>query len=187
MLQQARVKVIRVASRLNVGGAARHAIILSAGMSADGFDTLLVHGSLAESEASLEELLLASPNVRHVKIPSLGRRVSVWKDLTAFARLIRLVFAERPDIVDTHMAKAGTLGRVAALVYNLTRPRPARCAVVHTFHGHVFEGYFTPVVGRAVWTTCSVFRPRRGARGATRPLSSGSSGASCPSRIRRLS
>jgi glycosyltransferase involved in cell wall biosynthesis len=149
MPEQPRVKVVRVISRLNVGGAAQHAIILSGRMAADGFDTLLVHGSLAESEASLEDLL-PSRTIRHIKVPSLGRRVNLWKDVSALIRLIRIMFAERPDIVDTHMAKAGTLGRLAALSYNLTRSRRARCVVIHTFHGHVFEGYFGPVVNRLV-------------------------------------
>ncbi|HEX7485730.1 MAG TPA: glycosyltransferase family 4 protein [Vicinamibacterales bacterium] len=149
MDEHGRVKVVRIVSRLNVGGAARHAIILSGGMVADGFDTILVHGSLADDEASLEDLLV-SPDIRHVQVSSLGRRVSLRNDLSALIRLTRIVFAERPDIVDTHMAKAGALGRVAALIYNLTRSRRARCAVIHTFHGHVFEGYFGPAVNRTV-------------------------------------
>jgi glycosyltransferase involved in cell wall biosynthesis len=146
---QGRLKVLRIVSRLNVGGAARHAIILSHGLTDDGFDTLLVHGSLADSEASLEELL-DSPAIRHVKVPSLGRRVHLWRDVSALVSLIRIVFDERPDIVDTHMAKAGTLGRMAALAYNLTRRPRRRCVVVHTFHGHVLEGYFSPSVNRVV-------------------------------------
>jgi glycosyltransferase involved in cell wall biosynthesis len=56
-------------------------------------------------------------------------------------------------VVHTHTAKAGALGRLAAVVYNATRPRRRRALVVHTFHGHVFEGYFSPRVNRLVQTT----------------------------------
>ena len=55
-----------------------------------------------------------------------------------------------PDIVHTHTAKAGTLGRIAALVYNVAARRSRRCAVIHTFHGHVLEGYFGPLGSAAV-------------------------------------
>ena len=64
--------------------------------------------------------------------------------------LLRLVFREAPDVVHTHTAKAGTLGRVAACLFNMTRPRRRRCVVVHTFHGHVLTGYFGPTMNVAV-------------------------------------
>lgn len=75
-------------------------------------------------------------------IPSLGRRLSPAVDISAFWRILQEIRRVRPDVVHTHMAKAGTLGRLAALAYNGSRRRRHRCAVVHTFHGHVFEGYF---------------------------------------------
>jgi glycosyltransferase involved in cell wall biosynthesis len=68
--------------------------------------------------------------------------VAPLRDLAALAALTRAVFAERPDIVHTHTAKAGTLGRLAALTFNVTRRRGERCVVIHTFHGHVLSGYF---------------------------------------------
>jgi glycosyltransferase involved in cell wall biosynthesis len=60
------------------------------------------------------------------------------------------MFREAPDVVHTHTAKAGTLGRLAAGLFNLTRPRRRRCLVVHTFHGHVVTGYFGPATNVAI-------------------------------------
>ena len=136
------VKVIRIVARLNIGGPARHVTMLSRDLVPAGFDTLLVHGSLAHGEAPLDCPL--GEHVRTLQIPELGREVRLLHDTAALIRLVRLVFAEQPDIVHTHTSKAGTLGRAAAFVYNLTRPRRRRCLVVHTFHGHVFHGYFGP-------------------------------------------
>jgi glycosyltransferase involved in cell wall biosynthesis len=143
MSATARLRVLRVIARLNVGGPARHVTILDRGLRARGCDTLLAHGEVGPDEASMERLLDidALPAVR---IPGLGRRISPTSDLRALLTLIRLVFRVQPDIVHTHTAKAGTLGRVAAGLYNLTRRRGRRCLVVHTFHGHVLDGYFGP-------------------------------------------
>jgi glycosyltransferase involved in cell wall biosynthesis len=135
--------VIRVIARLNVGGPTRHATLLNDGLRRHGFDPLLVYGSIDPTEGSLEDLV-ERLGLRAHRIPELGRRISLWSDASALWQLTRIVFRERPDIVHTHTAKAGTLGRLAALAYNITRPRRRRCVVIHTFHGHVFSGYFGP-------------------------------------------
>jgi glycosyltransferase involved in cell wall biosynthesis len=143
------VKILRVIARLNVGGPARHVVLLDSGLRRRGHDTRLVHGSLAPGEASFEHLAAAS-GLPTTKIHELGRRISPLSDLRAFARLLRLVFHEAPDVVHTHTAKAGTLGRLAAGLFNMTRPRRRRCLVVHTFHGHVVTGYFRPTTSAAI-------------------------------------
>ena len=135
------MKVLRVIARLNVGGPARHVVLLDRGLQARGYQTLLVHGSVGDGEASLEHLA-AEAGIPTLRVPALGRRVSLLSDLRAFASLLRVTFREAPDVIHTHTSKAGALGRVAAFTFNLTRPRHRRCAVVHTFHGHVFDGYF---------------------------------------------
>ena len=137
-------KVLRIIARLNVGGPARHVVIVNEGLSARGYDTLLVHGSIGSDEASLEHLA-AEHGLRAVQIAELGRAISVFDDLTAWMKLLRLMFAEQPDVVHTHTAKAGTLGRLAAVIFNATRRRQRRCVVIHTFHGHVLAGYFGSV------------------------------------------
>jgi glycosyltransferase involved in cell wall biosynthesis len=108
-----------------------------------------VHGSIASYEASLEHLA-AQAGLPTTHIRELGRRISPIGDLRAFVQLLRLVFREAPDVIHTHTAKAGTLGRLAACLFNITRRRSRRCLVVHTFHGHVLTGYFRPATNVAV-------------------------------------
>ncbi|MEQ1727275.1 MAG: glycosyltransferase [Vicinamibacterales bacterium] len=146
------MKILRIIARLNVGGPARHVVLLNAGLESRGHRTLLVYGALDTGEASLEGPAVAS-GIPLVRIDDLGRHVRATSDLRAFIALLRLIFRERPDVVHTHTAKAGTLGRLAATVYNRTRGRRTRALVVHTFHGHVFEGYFSPFVNRLVRLT----------------------------------
>jgi len=143
------VKILRVIARLNVGGPARHVVLLDRGLRGRGHETRLVHGSLAPFEASLEHLAVEA-GLPTTRIRELGRRISPVSDVRAFAQLARLVFREAPDVIHTHTAKAGTLGRVAACLFNITRPRRRRCLVVHTFHGHVLTGYFGPAANAAV-------------------------------------
>jgi glycosyltransferase involved in cell wall biosynthesis len=147
-----RIRVVSIIARLNIGGPARHAIVLAEGLRDRGFESLLVYGSVDTDEGSFETLLPSRP-IRHRKIAKLGRRIRLWHDLRALYRLTRILFRERPDVVHTHTAKAGTIGRIAALFYNVTRRRAQRCIVVHTFHGHVFTGYFGPAGNLAVRIT----------------------------------
>ena len=143
------MKIVRVIARLNVGGPARHVTLLSRGLNARGYDTTLVHGDVAEGEASFEDLITADCGTA-VKLPSLGRRVRAWSDLVTLARVTRRIFREQPDVVHTHTAKAGVVGRIGAAIYNMTRRRANRALVVHTFHGHVLDGYFNPAANAAV-------------------------------------
>jgi glycosyltransferase involved in cell wall biosynthesis len=143
------LKVLRIIARLNIGGPARHVIQLNAGLNARGHATLLAHGDVADGEASLEHVTV-DRRVRSVRIPGLGPRVSPISDVRALGQLLRLTFREAPDVIHTHTAKAGTLGRLSAFVFNLTRSRHRKCLVVHTFHGHVLHGYFHPAVNLLV-------------------------------------
>jgi glycosyltransferase involved in cell wall biosynthesis len=133
--------VVRVVSRLNMGGPARHTVLLDAGLRARGFETLLVHGSLAPGEASFESLADEAA-VPAERVAALGRRIHFWDDARAFLAIWRIVRRTRPDVIHTHTAKAGALGRLAAALHNMFSPRRRQCVIVHTFHGHVFEGYF---------------------------------------------
>jgi glycosyltransferase involved in cell wall biosynthesis len=143
------LKIVRMIARLNVGGPARHVVLLNGGLDRRGHATVLVHGEVAPGEASLEQSI-GPAGIRAVKLPALGRRISVMSDVMALWQLTALLFRERPDVVHTHTAKAGTLGRIAATLYNLTRRKRFRAAIVHTFHGHVLDGYFHPVLNRVV-------------------------------------
>src|SRR5262245_28017838 len=113
------VRVMRIIARLNVGGPARHAAILAAGLRARGYETLLVYGSTSPGEGSLEEVVSAR-QIEAIKIPELGRSIGPWQDLHAFRRVLAVMRQWSPDIVHTHTSKAGALGRLAVLVYNAT-------------------------------------------------------------------
>lgn len=160
--RSAPLRVLRVIARLNVGGPSRHVALLDRGLRQRGYETLLVHGEVAPGEASLDDLVHAFGNP-HVRLAHLGRRISATSDAYAFVSLVRLVFRFHPDVLHTHTAKAGALGRLAACVYNATRSRSSRCLVVHTFHGNVFSGYFSragSVAARAVERALAVVTDR---------------------------
>jgi glycosyltransferase involved in cell wall biosynthesis len=139
--------VLRVITRLNIGGPAIQAVSLSTGLARKGFETLLVHGRLGPGEGDMSYMLAKQP-VHTLYLATLQRRIRPLADLWTFARLLRIIARYRPDIVHTHMAKAGLLTRAAAIVYNVTHPRRRRVILVHTYHGHVFEGYFPLPVTR---------------------------------------
>jgi glycosyltransferase involved in cell wall biosynthesis len=141
------VKVLRIIARLNVGGPAQQVGVLSERLARHGCDTLVVHGAIGEGEADGEPGVRAR-HVKTLQLPSLRRKLAPGADLVSWWRLISVMRACEPDIIHTHTAKAGTLGRLAALVYNVTRPRAKRALVVHTFHGHVLSGYFGPAASR---------------------------------------
>lgn len=130
-------RIVRVIARLNVGGPAHHVTILSDRLRAHGYETLLVAGRVGAHEGSLAHLA-HDRDVALVEIPDLGPEVRPLADLRALIALTRLLWREQPDLLHTHTAKAGALGRLAAL---LARPR-ARPIVVHTYHGHVLSRYF---------------------------------------------
>ena len=134
-------RVARVITRLNIGGPSIQAIDLSRDLTFSGFETCLIHGHLAEGEGDMTKLLPLG-NTGTVYIDDLVRPISPLRDLRAFWRIYRAFRTWRPDIVHTHMAKAGSLGRLAALAYNRTRGAGRRARLIHTYHGHVFEGYF---------------------------------------------
>lgn len=119
-----------------MGGPAKHVGILSGRrMEARGYETLLVHGSLAAGEESLQESA-ENEGAELVSIPDLVQPIDPVSDQRAFRELARIVRRFKPDVVHTHTAKGGFIGRAAALTL---RPRPV---IVHTYHGHVLEGYF---------------------------------------------
>ena len=137
-------RVVSVVARLNIGGPARYIAALGAGLQRRGYDTLLIHGLPEPAEGSLAHLI-ADRNLPAWLVPTLLTRVSPWNDLRAFLAVARKLFEVRPDVVHTHTAKAGVLGRLAGVLYNATKPRRHRCLIAHTYHGNVLRGYFGPI------------------------------------------
>lgn len=134
-------RVVRVITRLNIGGPAIQAIDLSRELRSMGFDSYLIHGQLSAGEGDMTTLL-PTGDTATLYLDDLRRPISPIHDLRAWWRTYRTLCRLKPDIVHTHTAKAGAVGRLAAVAYNKTvgAKRPAR--LVHTYHGHVFEGYF---------------------------------------------
>jgi hypothetical protein len=135
-------RIARVITRLNIGGPSIQAITLSERLDARGFETQLVHGRLGQGEGDMAYLLAPSTKTTH--LASLCRPLSPFDDAVTFARLLDILRDWRPHLVHTHMAKAGTLARAATAVYNATAGRGSPARGVHTYHGHVLEGYFSP-------------------------------------------
>jgi glycosyltransferase involved in cell wall biosynthesis len=136
------IRLCRVIARLNVGGPARHVVALSRGLEACGFETTLFAGELSEGEGDLSDLA-EQAGVRLLRLSGLSRAPRPLCDLAALFRLILLFRRLKPQIVHTHTAKAGAIGRLAALLAGV----PLR---LHTFHGHVFEGYFSRPISRLI-------------------------------------
>ncbi len=130
-------KIIRIISRLNIGGPAIHTILLSSSLNEDGYEDILICGKVSKYEGDMHSFA-RDKNVEPLLIPELGREISFYKDIKAFSKLYSIIRKEKPDIVHTHTAKAGALGRLAAILNGV----PIK---VHTFHGHVFDSYFSPI------------------------------------------
>lgn len=137
------IRVARVIARMNVGGPALLVTTLTEDLPNDLFEQRLFIGNVGPGEDDYLELHGIS--LEATVVPGLGRSVRPFDDLRAFWFLCKEFRRFRPDIVDTHTAKAGVLGRLAARV---TGGR--RVQVVHTFHGHLLNGYFRPGIRTAV-------------------------------------
>jgi glycosyltransferase involved in cell wall biosynthesis len=149
------IRVLRVIARLNVGGPALHVAYLSAGLAERGYETTLVAGDVAKGEESMA-FVAESAGVEIVRLPGLSREISPVRDLLAALRVAREIRRTRPQILHTHTAKAGAIGRAAAVLSGRARP----LVVLHTYHGHVLNGYFGPVgtgVFRAIERVLALF------------------------------
>jgi glycosyltransferase involved in cell wall biosynthesis len=135
------IRVARVITRLNIGGPSIQAIELTARLSQRGAVTRLLHGRLGEGEGDMRYLATADAPLAF--IAPMQRPIAPLDDLRALVAVYREMRRFQPTIVHTHMAKAGLVGRVAATLYNLTRGSAPRARVIHTYHGHVLEGYFS--------------------------------------------
>lgn len=134
------IKVLRIIARLNVGGPAIHVSLLTAKLAPPDYESVLVCGNIGPGEGDMAYYAEAL-GVTPVILPALGRALHPLRDLATLWTLYRLIRQHRPDVVHTHTAKAGFVGRVAAWLAGVP-------VIVHTFHGHVFHGYFSPAKTR---------------------------------------
>lgn len=134
MQQKRKIKILRIIARMNIGGPALHVIILNSELDFGRYVSQLVTGIESSAEGNMYELA-EEKGVHPIVIDALGREIFFKEDFRALIKLIRLINIEKPDIVHTHTAKAGTLGRIAAKLTGVP-------VIIHTFHGHVFHSYF---------------------------------------------
>ena len=142
-MNQARpIRIMQVIARMNIGGPAVIVAELMRELYSDRFQSVLVAGYCSDDEADyLDEVATDIPATR---IQGLGRSVSFLGDIKSFFALLRMIRRFEPDVIHTHTAKAGVLGRVAGLI---AYPRAKR---IHTYHGHLLHGYFSPLKTRLV-------------------------------------
>ena len=129
-----KIKIVRIITRLNIGGPAIHTILLSNGLGGFGYESILITGKPSDQEGDMTDFARAN-GVKPILLSELGRDISFRNDTVALFKLYSILKKEKPDIVHTHTAKAGTIGRMAAILAGV----PIK---VHTFHGHVLSGYF---------------------------------------------
>ncbi|HAF90118.1 MAG TPA: glycosyltransferase family 1 protein [Deltaproteobacteria bacterium] len=129
-----KIRILRIISRMNVGGPAWQASVLTVGLNNDQFETRLICGEVDESELDFLELRYIVVPLK--KLPTLGKPLNFWNDWLTFKELRKEIRDFRPHVVHTHTAKAGFLGRSAAFLEKVP-------IVVHTFHGHLLHGYFS--------------------------------------------
>src|SRR5258707_2151563 len=130
-------RVVRLFSRLNIGGPSVHVILLTAGLREKGYETRLIVGREAPSEGNLLDMA-RQKGIEVEQLAGLGREIRPFADLFTLWQLYGLIRECRPAIVHTHTAKAGVLGRLAARLAGVP-------VVVHTYHGHVLRHYFGPL------------------------------------------
>ncbi|NQU13898.1 MAG: glycosyltransferase [Desulfobacteraceae bacterium] len=135
-----KIKILRIITRLNIGGPSIHVSLLTKGLDPRRFESVLIGGSVSDLEGDMGYVAKAL-GVRPVILSTLGREIKLSQDIKCLLELVRILDREKPDIVHTHTAKAGTLGRIAVFIHNRIRRR--KILVVHTFHGHVLHGYFS--------------------------------------------
>jgi len=129
-----RIRVMRIIARLNIGGPSIHVSLLAERLPKDAYETKLVVGSISEGEGDMSYYareLGVMPEV----VPQLSREISPVRDMQVLSAVRRLIRDYQPDVLHTHTAKAGFIGRLAARLEGVP-------VVVHTFHGHVFKGYY---------------------------------------------
>ena len=132
-----KIKILRIIARLNIGGAAIHVVNLTAGLDPARFEQSLIVGTESPGEGSMLDYAF-SRGVKPLIIPEIFNTFSLThRDIKALASLCLLIRQHRPHIVDTHTARAGFLGRLAARLAGVP-------VIVHTYHGHVLHGYYGP-------------------------------------------
>ena len=134
-------RVLRIINRFNVGGPVYNVTYLTKYLP-ETYETLLIGGCATQTEQDATYILSDHGIQAHV-LRSMSRSIRIFNDLKTFYILLKLIRSFKPDIVHTHASKAGVLGRIAAKTMGVQ-------VIVHTYHGHVFHGYFNPTITKLI-------------------------------------
>lgn len=134
------MKVLSILTRLNIGGPARQELALTGEFARLGIEHVVVAGTSGPNEGDLG-IEMGADHV--IRVPQLARPVRPWQDYVAYRKLKQVIAEQRPDVVHTHMSKAGLLGRMAAS----SRDVPV---TAHTYSGHVLDDYFSPAISKTI-------------------------------------
>jgi len=126
-------RILRIHNRLIIGGPTLNVLYLTKYLGPE-FETLLVVGEKEDHEKDAT-FLAEQMGIKTVSIPDMGRSVHPFRDYKAYGHLKEVINNFQPDIVHTHSAKPGAVGRMAAGAMKVP-------VIVHTYHGHVFHSYF---------------------------------------------
>ena len=130
------IKVLRIITRMNIGGPAIQAVLLFTELNKERFKSLLISGSVGKKEGDMS-YLAGKQGVEPISVPELRRELNPLNDFVSFYKIYKFIRKEKPDVVHTHMSKAGMVARLAAKFAGVP-------LIVHTYHGHVFHSYFNP-------------------------------------------
>lgn len=141
------MKLLEFITRLNIGGPSFHILSIAEGLKKLGWDVILVTGTTTNSEG---DLLQESEkySVRTIVIPELKSSINIFKDMIAFFKFLVILKREKPDIIHSHTAKAGFMARTGGFISRILFGK--RIKIVHTFHGFIFEGYFSWPVSKLI-------------------------------------
>jgi len=128
------IRILRIIARMNVGGPAVQICNLMNKLDRGLFEQLLVTGYCGEDEKEYLEGEKVEFQIHRIR--ELGVSINFLRDLVAILKIIRIIYKFKPDIIHTHTAKAGFMGRIAGIMY------PRSTKIIHTFHGHLLYGYF---------------------------------------------
>src|SRR4030095_297150 len=134
-------RILRIHNRLIVGGPTLNVLYLTKYLSPE-FETLLIVGEKEKHEKDAK-FLADEMGIKTILIPDMGRSIHPFKDYKAYRQVQNVIKNFKPDIVHTHAAKPGAVGRLAAS--SLKVP-----VIVHTYHGHVFHSYFNDLKTRFI-------------------------------------
>lgn len=136
-------RILRILNRFNVGGPVYNAVYLTKYLRKDLYETLLIGGKPEFHEESAK-YILDNEKVNFVEIKYMRRSISPVYDFIALIKIVWIIYNFRPDIIHTHAAKAGLIGRIASLFYF------KEVKIIHTYHGNVFEGYFRSTMNQLI-------------------------------------